>query len=84
MASKIVQMRLWNTDKDKKDADSEPMDELEFQKQLKGSMRALFAENYSLKKGYSKIAAHCEIVEGIVFQLSNRVDRMSEEMVKHV
>lgn len=81
MASKIVQLDMWANQKEQ---NSDIMDEKEFQKMLRGSLRALFAENYSLKKGYKRIADHCEVVEATVFELRNRVDRLSDEVVKHV
>lgn len=80
MASKVVQLDMWVNENDKNNVE---MGELEFQKMMKGSFRALFAENHSLKKGYKKIADHCEVVEKIVFELHNRVDRLSDEVVKH-
>lgn len=79
MASKIVQLSFLLDEEKRKETK-----EAEFKQMTSASFRALFAENRKVEKRFQEMAAHCEVVEKIVWEMHNRVDRMSEEMVKHV
>ena len=82
MSSKIHQLELFSPPEKLEGAEFE-----EFLKNLRSSVRALFAKNYEneqkIKKIYETCEARCESAEAAVFNMSRQLEFLVESMRAH-